>query len=169
MLGHDALGGWTETSFDRDEQIMFIRLPGAKLETEVQVQRIFDAIRRFWVRECAGAKVYCVVDGRNGGSDGLRGEAELREGHVLVTTLAVEAIAQGFVRNGELSLVRRRDHPSMEGRLGRLLKQAEYRFAIPGKAARYTDFSLNIALTAAWAAGVQHDRLRKPARLTAST
>jgi hypothetical protein len=61
---------------------MFIRLPGAKLETEVQVQRIFDAIRRFWVRECAGAKVYCVVD--------------------------------------------------------------------------YTDFSLNIALTAAWAAGVQH-------------
>ena len=49
-------------AFDRNEQILFVSFAGMRFETEAQIQRAFEKIRRFWVRECAGAKMYCVID-----------------------------------------------------------------------------------------------------------
>ena len=58
-------GGVPALSFDRAERIMFVCLAGLRLETDQQVDQMFDAIEQFWTHECGGQKVFAVIDYTN--------------------------------------------------------------------------------------------------------
>jgi hypothetical protein len=52
-------------SFDRTKPILFVGLAGLQLNTKSHVTEAFDAIRRFWIRECKGQRIYAVIDYTN--------------------------------------------------------------------------------------------------------
>lgn len=48
-------------AYDPENEVMFIEMPGSRLDTPADMDAFFDAVLTFWRKRCRGKKVYVVV------------------------------------------------------------------------------------------------------------